>query len=89
VSEEPKRLRLTPAQIKLMIEVVAGASSSLRQVADRIARGDVIPQDDVNELADFLADAMEYTDEEGLTERGVQIDDIIGVVYQLSEDFFR
>ncbi len=89
MSEQPKRIRLSPQQIVLMRETLSGCPASVRDTADRVGRGEVVADNAANAVVDALVAAMLEDAYEGLTARGCQIDDIIGVVQQMSEGFYR
>lgn len=81
------RIKLSAAQVQLLHDALRTAPASVRDSAARIAEGAVPPDAEVEPVVDALADALdaEYSEGAGLTERGNSIDDIIGVVQQMSE----
>ena len=81
-------LRLSVGQVDLMNEVLAGAPALILAAAERIGRGEVVPDDDAEAVANALADVMldrDGFDGKALTARGIEIDDLIGTVQQMSE----
>jgi hypothetical protein len=86
-----ERRKLSQEQVALMYDVLSERPQSLRSVAERVARFEVIPQADADELASALTDAMlSEADREGdLSDLALKLDEIIGIVYQASEDFFH
>lgn len=85
-------MKLTPAQATLLNEVLVGAPRQVTDAALRIGRGEVLPDAEVEAVVDALANVMlsdqGYSETQGLTERGIEIDDLIGVVQQMSEHFY-
>jgi hypothetical protein len=74
-----------------MREVLAGSPRAVRVAAERVAAGEVIPDEDAEAIVDALAEAMlsnEGYDSEALTPSGVQIDEIIGIIQQMSQHFY-
>ena len=74
-----------------MSEALAGAPRHLSDAAVRIGRGEVVSDADAEVVVDALATAMldkGYSEADGLTERGIEIDKLIGVVQQMSEHFY-
>jgi hypothetical protein len=91
MNAQPERIKLSAAGASLLRELVAGSPPAVREAAERIAVGEAVSDDDANAVVDVLSDAMlgdAGFDGEALTARGVQIDDIIGVVQQMSEHFY-
>jgi hypothetical protein len=91
VNEQPERIKLSAAGASLLRELVADSPSAVRAAAERIATGEPVPDDDAEAVVDVLSDAMlaeQGFDGEALTARGVQIDEIIGIVQQMSEHFY-
>jgi len=75
-----------------MNEVLAEAPEHVTAAAAKIGRGEVVPDDEAEAVVSALADAMlgeEGFDGQALTPRGVQIDDLIGIVQQMSEHFYN
>jgi hypothetical protein len=84
-------MTLSASQVAVMNEVLAGAPGYVIDVAAKIGRGEVVPDQDAEAVVDALANAMlgdEGFDGEGLTEQGNRIDDLIGIVQQMSEHFY-
>ena len=89
--DEHERLRLSVGQVDLMNEVLAGAPALVLAAAERIGRGEVVPDDDAEAVANALADVMldrDGFDGEALTAQGIEIDDLIGTVQQMAEHFY-
>lgn len=89
--DERGRLRLSTDQVALMNEVLGGAPPQILDAAERISRGEVVPDDDAEAVAGALADRMldrDGFDGEALTARGIEVDDLIGIVRQMSEHFY-
>jgi hypothetical protein len=89
---EAKRRKLSSDQIALMRTVLTDQPGPLRATGERIARAETVSQADAEALADTLAKTMfdDGCDRDGtLNDLGLKLDDIIGVVYQAFEDFFR
>jgi hypothetical protein len=75
-----------------MYEALADAPEPIVSVADRVAQFEVVPQTEADALVDILANVMleqGHDEEAGLNDFGLRVDDVIGVVAQMSEDFFR
>jgi len=92
VTDANDRQRLSAEQIALMHSVLTNKPSSIRNIAGRVERHEVISQTDTDTLTNVLIDAMsdEGSDPDGhLNDLGLKLDDVIGIVYQASEDFFR
>jgi hypothetical protein len=89
--DERQRLRFSGEQVALMLEVLEGAAPSVRRVAARAGHGEVVSDAEAEELVNALSDVMldQECDAEGLTARGIAIDDLIGIARQMSEDFYR
>lgn len=87
---EPERITLTADQVGLMNEALEGASPHVLLAAARIAQGLVVTDDDADTVVGALTAVMltDYTRDEGLTDRGNEIDGLIGVVQQMAEHFF-
>jgi len=83
-------MKLRRAQATLMNEALVGAPRHVTEAAMRIGRGEVVPGADAEAVVAALADVMTeaYSEADGLTERGIEIDDLIGVVQQMSEHFY-
>jgi hypothetical protein len=92
MASDHQRMKLTPAQAASMNEAVVGAPQRVIEAAGRIGRGEVVPDADAEAVVDALTSVMlggeGYSEAEGLTERGIEIDDLIGVVQQMSEHFY-
>jgi hypothetical protein len=91
VADHPKRLTLSAGQVALLNEILAQSPSGVRGSAARIARGEVVPDEDAGAVVDVLAAAMLADgnfDGEELTGLGLEIDGMIGVVQQMSEHFY-
>jgi hypothetical protein len=92
VTNGSQRTKLTPAQATLMSEALVGAPRHVSEAAVRIGRGEVVSDADAEAVVDALATAMlgdkGYSQAGGLTERGIEIDKLIGVVQQMSEHFY-
>jgi hypothetical protein len=89
--DEQERLRLSVGQVDLMNEVLARAPARILTAAERIGRGEVVPDDDAEAVVNALADVMldrDGIDGQALTARGIEIDDLIGTVQQMSEHFY-
>jgi hypothetical protein len=74
-----------------MSDVLANAPVEVRSAAAKIADGEVLPQGDIDALLDVLTSAMLVSDNfdgNELTGRGVEIDALLGIVAQMSEDYF-
>jgi hypothetical protein len=63
----------------------------LDATAEAIVGGKVLGAAQIGELNDVLMDALweEEDPVDGFTQRGKDIDNLIGIVLQWSEDFFR
>jgi hypothetical protein len=83
VEQRRERIKLSAAQAALLLDVVADAPPAVRATAERIAIGRVVPDDRAEAVVNVLADAMLAGDEINLA-----IDDIIGIVQQMSEHFY-
>ena len=85
-------MKLTPAQATLLNEALVGAPRHLTDAALRIGRSEVVPDAEAEAVVDALANVMlsdqGYSEAQGLTERGIEIDKLIGVVQQMSEHFY-
>jgi hypothetical protein len=91
VIDDQKRIRLTDAEVTLMNNALEGASLSVLDVAVRIGKGEVVPDEDAQTLADALCDVMlgkEYDPDQGLTLQGAAIRDVIATVHQMSEHYY-
>jgi hypothetical protein len=92
VSSEPERLRLSAVQVVLMRELLVRAEPDVALTAERIAEGKPQPEAEVDALVSELSASMLSApgfDGEELTEHRRQIDDIAGIVQQMSETFYR
>jgi hypothetical protein len=92
VEEQPKRMKLSVAQVALIRELLDGKPPSLLRLAEQVGRGEVLSDPEADELVDALSDVMlndEYDDLTGLTARGMAIEDVLGIVQQMSEGFYR
>ena len=92
MADNPRRMTLSVAQIALMREVLGAAPPNVTEAVERVSRGEVVPDEDADVVVDALATAM--LNDEGyqgdeLTARGRQIDDIVGVVQQMSQRFYE
>lgn len=84
-------MHLSAAQVGVMRDAVRSAPDRVREVASRIAQGEVVPDSDAMAVVDAMTEAMlsdEGFDGEELTGWGRQIDDCIGIVQQYSEHFY-
>lgn len=91
MTDGPSRVRLTAAQVAVMVKALTHASPSVLDAADRVERGEVIPDEDADAVVNALVAAMLDTDESDgrdLTARSREIDDIVGIVQQMSEHFY-
>jgi hypothetical protein len=92
MTNESRRMKLTPSQVTLLNEALVGAPTHVADAAVRIARGEVVPDEAASAVVDALANVMSgdtgYREDVGLTSRGIEIDDLIGVVQQMSEHFY-
>jgi hypothetical protein len=90
VAEEPVRLKFSDAQVELLHQLLAGASPSVVDTGQRMARGEVVPRADAEAVVDVLVKAFNAEDiyEDGPTPRGKQIDDLFGIAMQMSHDFY-
>lgn len=88
---EPGRLGFTTGQAAVLRHVMADAPTRLRTLAERAARNQVLSDEDAEALVAALTDEMlrDYTEEDGLSARGKEIDDLIGIANQLAESFYR
>lgn len=85
-------MKLSEAQVALIREVLDGKPPSLLRLAEQVGRGEVVSDREADELVGALSDVMldqEYNDVDGLTARGRAIDDVLGIVQQMSEGFYR
>jgi hypothetical protein len=81
---------LTGEQVDLLRGIVAERAPSLAGTAESIIDGKVLSAAQIGELDNVLMDALWAEDSvEGFTKRGKDIDNLIGIVLQWSEDFFR
>lgn len=87
----PRLPRLSEAQMALLIETVELEARELVPLAQRIAAGEVVADLEADELEDVLVQAMtsEYTAEGGLTQRGMALDELVGVARQHAASFFQ
>ena len=83
-------MKLSVAQVALMNDALAEAAPDVLNTAARISRGEAVPDEDAEAVIDALAIVMlgEGFDGEDLTARGREIDDIVGIVEQMSEHFY-
>ena len=91
MAAEYRRLTLSVRQVTLMNEVLAEAPPQIIDAAERIGRGEVVPDDVTEAVVAALTDVMldrEGFDGEALTARGIEIDDLIGIAQQMSEHFY-
>ena len=86
----PKPQRLSTEQIALLVATIGERAPHLVPVAERLGRGKSVNDHDIDQIEEVLAQemAMEYSDAHGLTGRGIEMDDLIGVVRQHGESFF-
>jgi hypothetical protein len=92
LADETQRLKLSDDQVALMHQVLAAQPSSIRAIAERVGQFEVVSQADADALASALIDEMLGRGSApggDLNELGNQLDDVIGIVYRASEDFFR
>lgn len=93
MADGSQRKTVTPAQATLMNEVLLGAPRHVTEAAVRIGQGEVVSDVDAEAVVGALATAMlgdkGYSQAGGLTERGIEIDKLIGVVQQMSEHFYN
>lgn len=90
LSRQPiERTQLTRDQLDLVMDVVAERAPNLRWVVKRIARGQLVQQVEIEKLDNVVCDFMsEESDENGnYTERGLALDDVIGLLWMWSEDY--
>ena len=94
----PERKRLTNEQINLVKEVVeqraphlGGSSRRSRRVTWSPTEGHVVSDAEMHDLSDVVSYVMpEETDKGGeYTERGLALDDLIGILWQWSEGYFK
>jgi hypothetical protein len=90
VADEPIRHKFSDAQVELLRQVLVGASPAVVDTGERMARGEVVQRPDAEAVVDVLFAAFVAEDiyDEGLTPRGKQIDDLIGIAVQMSLDFY-
>jgi hypothetical protein len=90
MASDPLRMKLTPDQVLVMNEVLVGAPPDVLSASTRIGKGEVVTDEEAEAVVDALASAMTegYSQSAGLTERGIAIDDMIGVVQQMAEHFY-
>jgi hypothetical protein len=81
---------LSDEALTLLRDTLATAAPQLLPVVEKLERGDQLRDDEADALEDVLADEMtaDYSEEEGLTQRGRELDNLIGVVRQQAESFF-
>jgi hypothetical protein len=75
----------------LMNEVLANSPSGVLAAAAKIAKGEVVPDEDAEAVVDALAAAMLINpnfEGDELAGRGIEINGLIGVVQQMSERFY-
>jgi hypothetical protein len=91
VAEQLEPRPLSKDQIALLMGIVSDRARQLEPTARRIAERNVVSRREVGELIDVLFAEMcqEQNPRGGFTSRGDEIDNLIGVVYQWADDFFR
>jgi hypothetical protein len=85
-------MTLSADQVAVMNGTLAAAPPHVVNAAAKVARGEVVPDADAEAVVAALADQMlsnKGFNGEGLTSQGMEIDDIIGIVQQMSEGFYR
>ena len=82
---------LTSEQVDLLRAIVAERAPGLATSAEAIVGGNVLSRAQIEELNNVLTDALWEEDDpvDGFSQRGKDIDNLIGVVYQWAGDFFR
>jgi len=90
VDDEPVRLTFSGAQVILMRQVLANAPASVVDTGERMMRGEVVLRPEAEAVVSVLLAAFAAEDiyDDGPTARGKQIDDLIGVAQQMSDDFY-
>jgi hypothetical protein len=91
MSNQHQRLTLSRDQVALMNEVLASSPPGVLAVAAKIAKGEVVQDEDAHAVVDALAAAMLVSSNfqgDELAARGIEIDGLIGVVQQMSEHFY-
>ena len=75
-----------------MLEIITERRPPLVPLAERVAHGEIISDIEAEDLTNALADVMledEWSEGIGFTPRGAAIDDLLGIVRQMSEGFYR
>jgi hypothetical protein len=83
VEQHQERIKLSAAQAALLLDVIPASPPAVREAAERIAQGQVVPDDEAKAVVNVLAEAM-FAD----GEINPAIDNIIGIVQQMSEHFY-
>ena len=89
MSVDPERKRLTDAQLDLVREVIQQRAPHLMGLVDEVADGHVISEADMDKLSDVITYVVsEETDRRGeYTERGLALDDLIGILWMWHENY--
>jgi len=88
LSLHPERQQLNKEQIDLVREVVKQRAPHLEEVVEKLAKGRVIPDDEMDELSELITYVMSEETDNGYTERGKALDDLVGTLWQWSEGYF-
>ncbi len=87
MADEQGRVTLTAAQSARLVELLAGEAASVREAAERIGQGQVVPDAEAESVRWALeaAKLLDGYDGEKLNDRGREIEGIISVVMQRSQ----
>jgi hypothetical protein len=89
LSREPTQL--SKRQFDLLRETLESDAPNLLPLVRRLADGGTMEDSEADRLEDVLAQAMtaDYNMKDGLSQRGNDLDDLLGVCRQHAESFFR
>ena len=89
MTREPAQL--SKKQLNLLRETLESDAPNLLPLVRRLADGGTMDDSEADRLEEVLAQAMtsDYNTEDGLSQRGNALDDLIGICRQRAESFFR